>query len=263
MLDDSSRLAIPTANPRAKIWDMLPPRFRVWWKQSYLSTFFFANHHDEIIPATDKHGAWVLGAQPGDYTIRLLKTEYPAATNLQIISMLSDCEKVAHGDPTSMGWSSSSVAEKKWYDHGCLNQDTGQIETVASMVSFQQPLFQTFEMPNTVCYCHCMAGVARSLTETAVFLYSYIYLNPSDDRSVDERARILFDFDHRNWVSIWEKVIKKKEEAYIRNLQNRLQNKPTLLDLIEYIRLQRPTAKDLTTAEGDQAKLMRLIAEIE
>lgn len=255
MLEDGSKLVIPTANPRAKSWDILPPAFRVWWKQSFISSLL-ANHHDEIIPATDNHGAWVLGAQPGNYSIRLLKHEHPNANNLQIINMLTDRERARRNIPTELGWGTSQMTDIKWPDHGCLRQDTkhlGQIETAEEMLGYQNGLHSEFNRVDTVCYCHCMAGVARSLTETAVFLYTYIYFPvESDVRTPDQRAKALFDFEHGNW----EKIAKNIPS----DLKDRLQDKPTFSDLIEYVRLQRPTAKSLATVEGDQAGLMGLIA---
>jgi len=247
MLDKNHKLIIPTYNPRARFWDPIPSILKVLWKE-YSPFLLFPSHHNLIIPKTKNHEAWVLGAQPGTYSINKLLKEYPKQS-IQIVSMITANEAIKLSPPPTL-----TKLNNAWHDHSVLNITTGKNETVKSMLLFQMDLQPSvLSKNNPFIYCHCMAGRSRSLIETIVAIYFYSRFNNS--------KKSMFDFDaSAEWNPIWDKIKSKIGQKKAKELKLRLQDQPSFTDITEFVTLQRPDAKDLTKVDGDQAGLVGLIA---
>ena len=247
---------------------------------------------NEIIPRTKNHGAWILGAQllEGELQRRRAENRDPK-TGLSIpvvrVSMLTDREMVKH--PTEK---SEEVVRLRWFDHGTLDVTTGKNQTVREMSEFQSRLRTKLTAEQADVYCHCMAGRSRSLFQTI----AYMYYHPDQEKLLDvddpaweplwEKAR---EQALRNLVeekvreelaqagktspSIKEvkKLVKERmknvEESLktaanlrVEDLKKRLKDNPSITDIGELVRLQRPTAKPLEKLDGDQGGLLGLMA---
>jgi hypothetical protein len=215
------------------------------------------NHHDLLIPETENHAAWILGAQPSELTISDIEGEFTSRRVL-IISMLAGKERaiippsesvvVKDGAAYIQGKIGSRVVVDRtpWGDHGviCLLGDESQPvrnQTVSSMRAYQEVLYPQFNAtpPTETFYCHCMAGKSRSFLESMSFFYFY----PDKEK--------LFDFEK------WPDEIKDKIPE---ELQKRLRDNPSFSDIIEYISLRRPQVKKISKMDGDQAGLLGLMS---
>ena len=229
-------------NPGRILSDSFPAGFRVWWKK-YKP--FWGNHHDVIIPATDNHAVWVLGAQPDEDVVR--KTyEETGRKPLHIINMLHEDERVIDTQDEKKLQSEhivSAVDRNPLFDHGTVSVTTGRNQTVSAMVQFQQKFYVEFNTvpPTTTFYCHCMAGKSRSFLETVSFLYFY----------PDKKK--LFDFEK------WPPEMVEKIDRQSPGLRDRLRNNPSLSDMAEFVKIQRPDVKNVWKMDGDQAGFLGLM----
>ena len=251
------RMAVGSKNPHAKPYDEHGKGFiglRIFIKE-HLST---NNHHDEIIPETGTHGAFVLGAQPTEFSIKKLSGEYPGK-EIHIVSLLSTPERLLEGTVAD-GKETLEVNKAKvvyhrdvsWSDHGAIDEETGKIEPVDSMEKYQGKLSEVYfaqgEGEKTF-YCHCMAGRSRSFSETLAFLHA----NSRRIFTVDE-------FKHEKWDEVWEKIEAQKGSKYVENLKSSLIDNPSFSDIAEFAELQRPTVKPFRKLDGEQAGLIGLMA---
>ena len=251
------RMAVGSKNPHAKPYDEHGKGFiglRIFIKE-HLST---NNHHDEIIPETGTHGAFVLGAQPTEFSIKKLSGEYPGK-EIHIVSLLSTPERLLEGTVAD-GKETLEINKAKvvyhrdvsWSDHGAIDEETGKIEPVDSMEKYQGKLSEVYfaqgEGKKTF-YCHCMAGRSRSFAETLAFLHA----NSGRIFTVDE-------FKHEKWDKVWKKIEAQKGSKYVENLKSSLIDNPSFSDIAEFAELQRPTVKPFRKLDGEQAGLIGLMA---
>lgn len=232
-------------NPR-KIWsDSIPSRIKVFWKKSVAN--LFGNHYYSlIIPSTENHTSWRLGAQPDSITIEKLYKDEAArspggAKKVHIVSMLAQHERVITDEDRVFSAGLAVVDRKPWFDHGVLNLKTWKNETVAAIREFQKPFYAEFikNPSEQIFYCHCMAGRSRSYLQTMAFLYFY----PDKEK--------LFDF--KNWPS-------NIANRFNSDLKKRLCDDPSFGDIAEFMKIQRPKVKALLEMDGDQAGLIGLMS---
>lgn len=238
---------LPRSNNPAKMArDFIPVWLVVFWKERILPLLGLAHHHI-IIPQTKNHAAWILGAQPGKHTIENLYKAAGKQKKIHLISMLHPEEMVLR-EQDLISYQNTGILEtidrKPWFDHGTLNVTTGKNQLVESWLTFQATLHHKFatvsdQESNTIFYCHCMAGKSRSLVTTI----SFIYLYPHQEQ--------LFDFEN------WPKKIHSKIPV---ELKNRLRNQPTISEIAEFVKIERPCVNSLLTMDGDQAGFLGLIA---
>lgn len=229
-------------NPHLAWGDAIPTRVKVFWKEK-VAPMIGKHHHDLIIPLTVNHSSWSLGAQPGEFSIRALyKNEGEGKRKVHIVSMLATDERVLT-EANKMFDGQTGIAVKPdrmpWFDHTAIATTTGKNQTVAAMRLFQEPLYAEFNQtpPNTVFYCHCMAGKSRSLIETLAFIYFY----PDKNR--------LFDFSAAGWTKI----------ALADDLKKQLQDYPSFTEIVEFVKSRRPQVKSLSEMDGDQAGFLGLL----
>lgn len=223
-------------NPCAELPDIIPARIKVFVKERVSKT----PHHHVIIPATANHTAFILGAQPGKYSLRALFQAWENK-NIHIISMIANREKVIaieEGNNTVEGVQ-IQLNRLHWLDHSSLKATTGLNQPVNEMIKFQKNLYEEFNSKKSVFYCHCMAGRSRSLIETLAFLYFY----PDKEK--------LFDFSDPAWREIKEKIPE--------DLRIRLRDNPSFSDLAKFVKIQRPKVNAFAKLDGDQAGLLGLM----
>lgn len=214
------------SNPRKIISDQIPVWIKVFFKEIFKET-----HHNTIIPANNSHGAWILGAQPSEGTLRELSEK----KSIHIVSMLHDDEMVVKDDDLPQ-ISSNTIQRTRipWFDHSAMNIHTGKNICVTDLMQEQDRIAIGI---NTDIYCHCMAGKSRSFVETIVYLY--------------RNHNALFDFN--SWPPEMCNRIPK-------DLYKKLQTRPTMSDIAEFVAIQRPGVHPLVKLDGDQAGLLGLVA---
>lgn len=224
-------------NPCAELPDIIPAWIKVFVKERVSKT----PHHHVIVPATTNHTAFILGAQPGKYSLRSLFRTWENK-KIHIISMITDREKaiaIEEGNNTVEGVQ-IQLSRLHWLDHGTLKATTGLNQTVDEMLKFQKNLYKEFNSKKSVFYCHCMAGRSRSFVETMAFLYFY----PDKEK--------LFDFGDLAWQEIKEKIPE--------DLRTRLQDNPSFSDIAKFVEIQRPKVNPFAKLDNDQAGLLGLMA---
>ena len=220
-------------NPHKQKADYIPVWIKIFWK-TFINPTLGNPHHQVIIPETKLHSAWILGAQPSNYSIKNLLKERAGRT-IRIVSMLTHPEQIIINQNPSI-----KITRTPWHDHSTLNLITGKNQTVKKMIALQKNLYDDFIKKPTeeIFYCHCMAGKARSFVETMAFIFFY----------TDKKE--LFDF--KNWP---KEIIKKTPE----DLQKRLRDNPSFSDIAEFVKLHRPQVKSLLKMDCDQAGLLGLM----
>jgi hypothetical protein len=224
-------------NPRKSLPDNIPNWLKVFIKERVSKT----PHHHVIVPATANHTAFILGAQPGKYSLRSLFRAWKNK-KIHIISMIADREKVIdieEGNNTAEGVQ-IQLSRLHWLDHSTLKTTTCLNQTVDEMLKFQKNLYEEFNSKKSVFYCHCMAGRSRSFVETMAFLYFY----PDKEK--------LFDFGDPAWQKIKEKIPE--------DLQARLRDNPSFSDIAKFVKIQRPKVNLFAKLDSDQAGLLGLMA---
>lgn len=262
---------LPISNPSKEIADNIPPKIKVWWKHYVASKsipYFRIGFLDyilkgepdyhEIIPETDKHYAWILGAQPDAQIIKKISKKYNR--QVHIVSMLINRERVFKTESSDIfKYKNNSppvavISRRPWFDHTVLDITTGKNQVigsendknVSSLKGFNKKIYESFEgKTKQVFYCHCMAGRSRSFTETAAFLFQY----PE-----------IFDLNKTAWNPILDKIKLDKGVEYLEDLKYRLSNNPSISDIAEYVELCRPHVKPLKNLDGDQSGLLGLLA---
>lgn len=248
-----------------------------------------------IIPRTSNHGGWDLMAQPLEREMQRRRDENKdkngAPVNVVRLSMLTDVEMVEHPAENL-----NDLVRLRWFDHGTLDVTTGKNQTIREMREFQKNLYNKLQSTNAegeadVC-CHCMAGRSRSFFETIAYMYyhprqqnlfdfSDPAWGPLKDKAreqalynlVEEKVKTKIIASGKLHPSKKEvKFLVKKEmknidgvlkiEANLRvqNLLERLKNNPSVADIGEWTRLQRPKAKPLEELDGDQGGILGLIS---
>jgi len=238
-----SKPELTLTNPRGRFWDAIPSIFKVWIKENLSRS----PHHNLIIPATEKHSSWVLGAQPGLSSIEKVHQE-GNGKKIHIVSMLASIERAMDLKTHPRV---ETISRMPWFDHSALSLTTGKNQTAASMHNFQNklyPSFKTSENQPTTFYCHCMAGHTRAFIETMAFIYFY----------PDKKE--LFDFDDPSWQKTWEQIEKKLGKENVDNLKDRLQDNPSFRDIAEFVTIQRSKVKKFKKLDNDQAGLVGLMA---
>ena len=223
-------------NPCAELPDIIPARIKVFVKERVSKT----PHHHVIVPATANHTAFILGAQPGKYSLGSLFKMWENK-KIHIISMIADREKVItieEGNNTIEGVQ-IQLSRLHWLDHSTLKATTGLNQTVDEMIKFQKNLYEEFNSKKSVFYCHCMAGRSRSFVETMAFLYFY----PDKEK--------LFDFGDLAWQKIKEKIPE--------DLRFRLRDNPSFSDIAKLVKIQRPKVNLFAKLDSDQAGLLGLM----
>lgn len=232
-------------NPWKRRSDLIPVRFKVFWKEK-IAPSFGNDHHNIIIPATINHTAWILGAQPSANSIKTIFNENNQK-KVHIVSMLRQDERLLKEPQIAKlkkeGILTSQVSSQPWFDHGTLNASTSKNQTVAEMREMLNSFYKVFSQSKSkqreIFYCHCMAGKSRSLVATIAFIYFY------------RDKKQLFDFEN------WPEEIKNKIPQ---ELQNYLKDDPTISEVAEFIKIRRPSVKKMLKMDGDQAGFLGLMA---
>lgn len=244
---NSAGYYVPSNNPHEGLSDKIPWKAEAkemsdWGLGEYSP---LGTPYNTIIPATPNHGCWILGILLTEDTFQNLpqnlQNDSSSATT-HIVSMITD---------TEVGnWYSNlnyPFHRLRWFDHGTINTDIGKNETVESMFNFQNELYKEFYTadPNVsnLFYCHCNAGRSRSVLETMAFIFFY----PGKET--------LFDFN--SYKDKWKEINFGNNPE---NLKPRLLDNPSFTDINEFVRLQRPEAKELLELDGDQAGLVGLLS---
>ncbi|MDR1057643.1 MAG: hypothetical protein LBL17_03705 [Coxiellaceae bacterium] len=272
-------------NPRSRLSDFIPKKFKVWWKAN-ISAIGGSPLYHTIIPATKNHYRLVLGAQPRKIDILRLSEEatecnrFPnrKAREVYIISMIPELENI-FTDFMYLSIDSSNKElqldqmvkvcfhRKPWFDHGILNLDIKHGEpirnqTVRSMREFQeggsqeQGLYQEFFISKEA--QEKSQAIHNTLQNDRIF---YCHCMAGKSRSFLEILAFLYFcpqkeklFDYENWSS------KDVERISARGLDKYLRDNPSCSEIAEFMKLQRPNIRTLINMDGDQSGLVGLMS---
>jgi hypothetical protein len=124
-----------------------------------------AKHHQTIIPTTTAHGALILGAIPTITQLGKISVENGGRPITRISLLASDEEG-------AMGYGDDPI-HIELFDHSVLDPSTGKNISIDKMQEHIQAIFEQTQNPESVLYCHCMAGHSRSFTTVLSLLYSH------------------------------------------------------------------------------------------